>query len=330
MGIKVKAVRGVEIEGEPEALSVAPVVVRSERHSGWGGGWMARILAMDPSERGGLKREFQRAWSRNLNRRGNGVVEFRVFTEGVYEIEYVVRSLQAERVYLAVYPTGEVRILGYNTPGNRRTLRLDEAIADALAMFEPDPEPDPAAVAEPTPDPAPQPEPEPAPAPQAAQVEPAAEPTPARQRRPRRERRSTTLVHSFDWWQPVVGEPPVFRELGDWVRRAERLLSAHASAEVPVEARFLVACGSGWEPAAKPVRKPAAEWPALRQEAIRVLGAEDAAVLAAGDWVVAGKLADGTPWLLLGVPGVPASGEGVIDTEGERAVLALAELGGGS
>jgi len=321
MGIKVKAIRGVEIEGQPEPLSVEPVMLRAERHSGWGGGWAARILAIDPREKGGLRREFLRAWSRNVNRRGNGTIEFRLAEPGLYEVEYVVRSLEAGRVYLAVYPTGEVRVVGYHTPGTRRALKLDEAIASAIAEFEPEPEPAPA----------PQPDPEPAPAPQAAQVEPAAEPPAARERRPRTQRRRSA-AHSFDWWQPVVGEPPIYRELGDWVRRTERLFAAYAAPGAAVEARFLVVGSRGWEPAAKPTRKPAAEWPALRAEAIRILEAEDAAVLAAGDWVVAGKLADGTPWLLLGVPGVPPveAGSTSVDVEGERAVLALAELGGGS
>lgn len=334
MAVTVVAIRGVELKGDPEPLSVAPVTVRAERHSGWGGGWVARILAMDPREKGGLRREFLRPWARNLNRRGNGVVEFRLTEPGLYEVEYIIRSLFSERVYLAVYQTGEVRIVGYHEPGTRRTLRLEERIAEALAEFEPDPEPDRLPEPEPDPEPAPQSEPEPASlAPQSEQeAEPAPEPPAARERRPRRERRLRAPALTFDWWQPVVGAPPIYRDLGSWVRSTERLFGAYAAPGAPVEARFLVVGARGWEPAAKPVRKPAADWPELRRQAIATLEAEEAAVLAAGDWVVAGKLADGTPWLLLGVPGVPAAetGPATVDIEGERAVLALAELGGGS
>jgi hypothetical protein len=206
MAVTVVAIRGVELKGDPEPLSVAPVRVRAERRAGVGGGWAARILAIDPRERGGLRREFVRSWSRDVNRRGNGVIEFRIAEPGLYEAEYIVRSLASERVYLAVYPTGEVRIVGYHEPGTRRTLRLEERIAEALAEFEPDPVPDPAPEPAVEPESAPQTESEPAPpVPQAEQAEATPEPPAAREQRPRRERRRRAPALNFDWWQPVTG-----------------------------------------------------------------------------------------------------------------------------
>jgi hypothetical protein len=74
MAVTVVAIRGVELKGDPEPLSVAPVRVRAERRSGVGGGWMARILALDERERGGLRREFLSGpGPGTCESRGNGV-----------------------------------------------------------------------------------------------------------------------------------------------------------------------------------------------------------------------------------------------------------------
>ena len=139
MAVRIIARRGVVFQGEPQPLSEKPVTVIAERHAGWGGGWVARIDRIDPKAKGGLARTFLSAWERRLSRAGNGVVEFGVTEPGVYEIEYVRRSFEAERVYVAIYADGRVREVGYHSPGYRRSPRLDAAIAAALAEFAAEP-----------------------------------------------------------------------------------------------------------------------------------------------------------------------------------------------
>jgi len=133
MAVRIIARRGVGQQGDPEPLDRSPVIVVAERHAGWGGGWVARILAVDPNTKGGLVRDFIPAYERRLSRAGNGMVEFRLTEAGLYEVEYVRRSFEVARLYVLVLPDGTVKEVGYHQPGHRRSAVLDASIVAALA-----------------------------------------------------------------------------------------------------------------------------------------------------------------------------------------------------
>jgi hypothetical protein len=134
MAVTVRCVRGVEYLGEPEPLTEKPVTFRVERQRGMGG-WMARIVAIDPKAPGGLRRQFIDGCRANLSRSGNGVVVFEVDEPGVYEVEFIYRSLRPARLYCVVHPDGRVDEIDWDErdPLSRRRPRaVDQAIAAAL------------------------------------------------------------------------------------------------------------------------------------------------------------------------------------------------------
>jgi hypothetical protein len=134
MAVTVRCVRGVEYLGEPEPLSEKPVVFRAERQRGMGG-WMARIVALDPKAPGGLRREFLGGCRANLSRAGNGVVVFEVDQPGVYEVEFIYRSLRPARLYCVVHADGRVEEIDWDERDplvRRRPRKVDDAIAAAL------------------------------------------------------------------------------------------------------------------------------------------------------------------------------------------------------
>ena len=138
MAVTVRCVRGIEYLGEPEPLAVKPVVFRIERQRGMGG-WMARVTALDPKAPGGLRREFIDGCRANLSRAGNGVVVFEVDQPGVYEVEFIYRSLRPARLYCVVHPDGRVEEIDWDERDplsrRRRPRKVDEAIAAALGQL---------------------------------------------------------------------------------------------------------------------------------------------------------------------------------------------------
>jgi len=137
MAVTVRCVRGVEYLSEPEPLAVKPVVFRVERQRGMGG-WVARVTALDPKAPGGLRREFQDGCRANLSRAGNGVVVFEVDKPGVYEVEFIYRSLRPARLYCVVHADGRVEEIDWDERDplarRRRPRKVDEAIAAALGL----------------------------------------------------------------------------------------------------------------------------------------------------------------------------------------------------
>lgn len=124
--MKLRCIRGVELIGEGPAI---PLFVVAERHSGWGGGWVARILGFDEKAPGGVRRQFLPAVDQKLSRAGNGTKAFVIEEPGVYEVEYVHRSFQVERLYFAITPSGEYREIGV---GRLRNPVLRKNIEEAL------------------------------------------------------------------------------------------------------------------------------------------------------------------------------------------------------
>jgi hypothetical protein len=138
MAVTVRCVRGVEYIGDPEPLAARPVVFRVERQRGMGG-WVAQITAMDPKAPGGLRRQFVDGCRSNLSRAGNGVVVFEVGRPGVYEVEFIYRSLRPARLYCIVHPDGRVEEIDWAERDplsrQRRPRKVDEAIAAALGQL---------------------------------------------------------------------------------------------------------------------------------------------------------------------------------------------------
>lgn len=132
MAVRVVACVGVRVEGDPQPLAAAPVVVRAERRHGKSG-WIARILEEKPDAPGGLVREFLRAVDEDLSRAGNGMVTFEIVTPGVYEVEYVTRGMRRARTYFSVTADGTVAIIGTQLVGLARDTELRKGIAMALA-----------------------------------------------------------------------------------------------------------------------------------------------------------------------------------------------------
>jgi hypothetical protein len=135
---------------------------------------------------------------------------------------------------------------------------------------------------------------------------------PRKGQRRRRAAAATNYVdYDFDWWHKVLGGLPSLRELGEWGLQAEEVLRERAPTEpdAPVEAHFLLLTGAGWEEAADPSWVAAAEWLPLQFQAVCELVDNGAERLFLGVWVGFGLLADGTPWLLMGIPGIPVQSE---------------------
>lgn len=315
MAITVVASRGLQFHHEPEPLAQSPITLKVERHSGWGGGWVAKVVAIDPSAPGGLRREFIEPHGRRLSRAGNGVVEFKVREEGIYEVELVYRSFTPQRVYLAILGTGEIIELGDYLPREgRRPGGLTERIQEWLELLQPA---EPAAAAEPTAatepaaaEPAaavetaaaeaPAAEPaaaEPAAAAPAAAEVPAAEPAP--RRRSRRGRRGRV---SYDWWHSTLPPTPPEGWMGDWVRELEQLLRTQAVGAAWVQVKALAYREGQWQTILE-LEAPAEDWPGLRREICAILESEDGAILALGEHVLAGELADRSPVVAIATPG---------------------------
>ena len=295
MAIEVRCIRGVEIRGEAEPLVSAPVRVWSERHSAWGGGWAARILALDEREKGGLRRAFLRPHTRNLSRAGHGYVEFLLTEAGLYEIEYVLKSFQRARVFLLLFPTGEVRIVGYHDPNWRRPRELDEALAEALALIEgegsePEPEPDPEPIHE-----------------AESETEPEFE-------------EMTGLVA----WESIP-TPDRPEALGRFLREAETLARA-AAGEGLLHVLALAWAGEGEWALEENCLLERTEWAEVRARILEDARTQGAEILAEGEFVLA--LAAGPGVILtLALPARPVA-EAEASAEAEEAWLGLAAVGG--
>ncbi|MBN2980087.1 hypothetical protein [Cohnella algarum] len=79
-------------------------VIRTEAHSGWSKGWLARVSLSAPGARFDLEREFVRASADNTNRSGNGYKEYNLsqLVDGIYEADSVAKSYQSHRTFFQV------------------------------------------------------------------------------------------------------------------------------------------------------------------------------------------------------------------------------------
>lgn len=298
MAVKVIASRGVSIGGAPEPLDQAPVRVGTERHCGWGGGWCARILALDEREKGGLRREFLRPYARELSRAGNGTVEFRISEPGLYEAEYIRRSFERARVYFAVYPTGEVRIVGYHDPSWRRPRELDEELAEALALIEGE-------GSYPSPEPESEPDPGPEPAPVSPEVE------------------TEEMTGLVAWAEIPTPDRP--EALGRFLREAETLAKASAG-EGLLHVLALAWSGEGEWALEENCLLERGDWDEARARILEDARGKGADILCEGEFVLAFAVGAGVV-MTLALPARPVA-EAEASAEAEEAWLGLAAVGG--